>query len=84
MLHCSMLTYVIAVPCCRRRLTANLPTKILDVRGFDSNMILVSRGMLLMSIGYIYIYIYIYTHTCPGNFESAKLSREILREIEHI
>ena len=31
--------------------TANLRTKILDVRGFDSNIILNSRGGILMSMG---------------------------------
>ena len=30
---------------------ANLRTKILDVRGFDSSIILISRGGILMSIG---------------------------------
>ena len=31
--------------------TANLCTKILDFRGFDSSRILISRGGILMSIG---------------------------------
>ena len=31
--------------------TANLCTKILDVRGLDSNIILIVRGGILMSIG---------------------------------
>ena len=31
--------------------TANLCTKILDFRGFDSSIILISRGGILMSIG---------------------------------
>ena len=36
-----------------RKCTANLHTKILDFRGFDSNIILVLRGGILMSIGTI-------------------------------
>ena len=31
--------------------TANLRTNIMDVRGFDSTMILMLRGAILMSIG---------------------------------
>ena len=31
--------------------TANLPTNIVDFRGFDSSMILILRGGILMSIG---------------------------------
>ena len=31
--------------------TANLRTKILDFRGFDSSRILISRGAILMSVG---------------------------------
>ena len=31
--------------------TANLPTKIVDFRGFDSSVILILRGGILMSIG---------------------------------
>ena len=34
-----------------RRSTAHLCTKILDFRGFDSSIILVSRGGILMSTG---------------------------------
>ena len=30
---------------------ANLRAKILDFRGFDSNIILIQRGVILMSIG---------------------------------
>ena len=33
-------------------ITANLRTKILDFRGFDSSIILMSRGGILMSIGH--------------------------------
>ena len=32
-------------------LTANLRTKVLDFRGFDSSIILILRGGILMSIG---------------------------------
>ena len=35
----------------RRRHTANLRTKILDFRGFDSSIILMLRGGILMSTG---------------------------------
>ena len=45
--------------------TANLRTKILDFRGFDSNIILVLRGGILMSIGYF-----------PEVVESTILSRD--------
>ena len=31
--------------------TANLPTNIVDFRGFDSSIMLISRGGILMSIG---------------------------------
>ena len=31
--------------------TANLRAKILDLRGFDSSVILISRGEILMSVG---------------------------------
>ena len=31
--------------------TANLRTKVLDIRGFDSSRVLVLRGGILMSIG---------------------------------
>ena len=31
--------------------TPNLPTNIVDVRGFDSSTILILRGGILMSIG---------------------------------
>ena len=49
----------------------NLPTKILDFRGFDSSIILDLRGGILMSIGEF-----------PGNLESMNLSRDNLsREI---
>ena len=48
--------------------TANLCTKILDFRGFDSSIILIVRGGILMSIGNL-----------PLVFESSNLSREILR-----
>ena len=47
--------------------TANLRTKILDFRGFDSSKILISRGRILMAIGGF-----------PGKLESTNLSREIL------
>ena len=52
--------------------TANLRTQILDFRGFDSNIILILRAGILMSIGNKY----------PGNYESTNLSRDnISREI---
>ena len=35
----------------RKGPTANLRTKILDFRGFDSNIILILRGGILMSVG---------------------------------
>ena len=54
--------------------SANLRTKILDFRGFDSSRILVLRGGILMSIGEI-----------PSNCESTNLSRDNLsREIGRI
>ena len=33
--------------------TPNLPTKIVDFRGFDSSIILIQRGGILMSIGHL-------------------------------
>ena len=48
----------------------NLPTNIEDFGGFDSSIILVLRGGLLMSTGF------------PGKFESSNLSRDnVSREI---
>ena len=35
----------------RRPITANLPTNIADFRGFDSSIILIYRGGIVMSIG---------------------------------
>ena len=53
--------------------TANLRTKILDRRGFDSSTILSVRGGILMSIG---------KHQTSGSFKSSDLSRDNLsREI---
>ena len=51
----------------RHRHTANLRTKILDFRGFDSSRILILRGEIPRSIGQL-----------PGDFESTDLSRENL------
>ena len=54
--------------------TANLRTKILDPRGFDSSIIVKFRAGILMSIG-----------NFPGKFESTNLSRDTLsREIGRI
>ena len=51
--------------------TANLHTKILDCRGFDSSRILIVRGRILMLM-----------REFPGKFESTNLSRDNLsREI---
>ena len=56
--------------------TVNLPTNIMDFRGFESSVILIVRGGILMSIGDVpevlsqailvgtTIYIYIYIHIC--------------------
>ena len=53
--------------------TADLRTKILDFRGFDSSRILILRGGIPRPTGQF-----------PGNLESTNLSREILsREIGH-
>ena len=41
----------IKVAACQNRVAANLRTKTLDFRGFDSSRILVLRGRILMSIG---------------------------------
>ena len=47
--------------------SANFRTKILDLRGFDSNIILILRGGIIMSIGQY-----------PGMFESTNLSKDHL------
>ena len=52
--------------------TANLPTNIMDFRGFDSRIILILRGGILMSVH----------REFPGKFESSNLSRDnVSREI---
>ena len=52
-------------------LTANLRTNMMDFRGFDSSIILILRGGILMSIGYF-----------PENLRSSNLSRDnVSREI---
>ena len=38
-------------PCLRQHRTTNLGTKILDFRGFDSSIILIIRGGILVSMG---------------------------------
>ena len=43
--------------------TANLHTKILGVRGFDTSRILLLRGGYVYTYIYIYIEIYIYIYT---------------------
>ena len=51
--------------------TANLPTNIVDFRGFDSSITLILRGGILMSIG-----------KTMGKFESSNVSRDnVSREI---
>ena len=50
--------------------TPNLPTNIVDCRGFDSSIILILRVGILMSTGF------------PGKFESSNVSRgNVSREI---
>ena len=52
------------------RATANFPTNIMDFRRFDSSIILILRGGILMSREF------------PGKFESSNLSsRDNVREI---
>ena len=52
------------------RIAANLRTKILDFRGFDSSSILILRVGILLSIGV--------HRESPRHFESTNLSRENL------
>ena len=47
---------------------ANLPTNIMDLRGFDSNIILILRVGILRSIGD-------FPESLSGKFESSNLSR---------
>ena len=48
-----MLFYVlIFMLCCQARPTANPRTEILDFKGFDSSIILILGGEILMSIGH--------------------------------
>ena len=78
----------------RTRATANVTTKILDFKGFDSSIILIVCVYIYIYICnvYIYIYMYMYIHDkgwnsqihrgFPGSFDSTHLSRDNLsREI---
>ena len=53
-IHTYVYTYTHRAPKLRREkmaLTPNLPTNIVDFRGFDSNLILILRGGILRPIG---------------------------------
>ena len=56
--------------------TPNLPTNIVDFRGFDSSTILISRGGIPRPLGI--------PRDFPGKFDSSNVSRDnVSREIGH-
>ena len=66
--------------------TANLCTKIVDFRGYDSSIILILRGGILMSLMSIMNFLESFESSnlskFPGKFELSNLSRDHLsREI---